>query len=83
VNREGDGREILFYLSLQKIRSHLVQHVAESVVRLGEEDRFIDAGDVFKGDELHGVAVPGLYGLAGDDKFTQKNPTFKISILPS
>jgi hypothetical protein len=57
--------------------------VAELVVRLGEEDRFIDAGDVFKGDELHGVAVPGLYGLAGDDKFTQKNPTFKISILPS
>ena len=51
VDREGDGREILLYLSLQKIRSHLVQHVAELVVRLGEENRLIDTGGGLKGTE--------------------------------
>jgi len=66
VNREGDGSEILFYLSLQDIRPHLVQHEAELVIRFREEDRFIDAGGVLKGDELHGIAVPGVHCLARD-----------------
>jgi hypothetical protein len=37
VHGEGDGREILFHLALQEIGSQFVQHVAEPVVRFGEE----------------------------------------------
>ena len=44
VHCEGDGREILLHLSLQNIGSHVVQHVAEFVVHLGEENRLIDTG---------------------------------------
>jgi len=51
MDRERDGGEILLHLSLQKIRSHLVQHVPELMVHLGEEDRFIDAGGVLKDTE--------------------------------
>jgi hypothetical protein len=49
--RHLQSSEILFHLSLQKIRSHLVQHVAELVVRLGEENRLIDTGGGLKGTE--------------------------------
>ena len=66
VNGEGDGSEILFYLSLQDVRSHLVQHVAKPVINFREEDRFIDAGGVLEGDELHGIAVLGLNRLTCD-----------------
>ena len=51
MNRERDGSEIFLYFSLQKIRSLLVQHVAELVVRLGEENRLIDTGGGLKGTE--------------------------------
>jgi hypothetical protein len=49
VHGEGDGGEILFHLSLQDMRSHLVQHEAKSVIHYQEEDRLIDAGGVFEG----------------------------------
>ena len=66
MNRERDRREILFHLSLQKVGSHLVQHMAKSVIHLGEEDRLIDACCVLKGDKLHGIAVLCLNCLARD-----------------
>ena len=40
--------------------------MAVAVVDLGEEDRFVGAGGVLEGEELHGVAVFGKHGLAGD-----------------
>ena len=40
--------------------------MAEPVIDFREEDRLIDAGGIFKGDELHGVAVLCLNRLAGD-----------------
>jgi len=66
VNRDCDSCEILFHLSLQKIRSHLVQHVAKLVIDFQEEDGLIDAGGVLEGDELHGIAVLRLNRLSGD-----------------
>ena len=66
MNREGDGGEILFHLAFQKVRSHLVQHVAEPVIDFRKQDGLIDACGVLEGDKLHGIAVPGLYGFAGD-----------------
>jgi len=66
LHGEGDGGEILLHLSFQEIGPHLVQHVAELVIDFREEDRLIDACRVLEGDELHGVALPGLYGLAGN-----------------
>jgi len=66
VNREGDGGEILLHLSFQEIGPHLVQHVTEPVVHFWEEDGLIDPCRVFERDELHGIAVLGLNGLAGD-----------------
>lgn len=66
VSCHRDRVEILFHLSLQKAGSHLVQHVTELVICFREENRFIDPWRVLKGDELHGIAVLGLNGLAGD-----------------
>ncbi len=51
VHPRGDGCEVLLYFSLQKTRSHLVQHVAELVVRSWEENRLIDTGGGLKGTE--------------------------------
>jgi len=66
VNRDCDSSEILFHLSLQKVGFHLVQHVAKQVIDFQEEDGLIDPCRVFERDELHGIAVLGLNGLAGD-----------------
>jgi len=66
VNRERDSGEILFHLALQKVGSHLVQHVAELIIDFREQNRLVDACGVLEGDELHGVAVLGLHGLACD-----------------
>ena len=66
VHREGDGRAILLHLSSQKVRSYLVQHVAETVIDFRKQNRLVDAGGVLEGDELHGVAVLCLHCLAGD-----------------
>ncbi len=66
MDRERDRGEILLHLSPQKVGSHLVQHVAELIIDFRKQDRLIDAGGVLKGDDLHGIAVLGLNGLAGD-----------------
>jgi len=66
MHRERDGGEILFHLSLQKVGSHLVQHVTEPVIDFREQDRLINACGVFEGYKLHGVAIFRLHGLAGD-----------------
>lgn len=51
VDREADGAEVLLYLSLQEIRPHLAQHVAEPVIPFREEGRLIDAGGELKDTE--------------------------------
>lgn len=56
----------MLHLSLEKIGPHLVQHVSEQVVNLGEQDRLIDAGGVLVRDELLGVAVLSFHALAWD-----------------
>jgi hypothetical protein len=66
VNRQGDGSEILFQFSFEDVWSHLVQHVTELMVHFWEEDGFVKPGGVLEGDELHGVAVPGVHRLARD-----------------
>ena len=57
VYREGDGGEILFHFSFQKIGSHLVQHVAEPVMDCRKQDRLMDPGGVLEGDSLYGGAL--------------------------
>ena len=66
MDRQGNGREILLRLSFEDVRSRVVQHVAEPVIDLGEEDGLIDPCGVLEGDELHGIAVLRLHRLAGD-----------------
>jgi len=66
IHREGDNREILFHLAFQEIGAHLTQHVAEAVVGFRKEDGLVKAGGVFKGDELHGIALPGMHRLSRD-----------------
>ena len=66
VYRHGDGPECFFHFAFQDIGPRCVQHVAVLIIRFREKDGFIDAGGVFKGNELHGIAVPGSHGLAGD-----------------
>jgi len=51
VHGEGDGSEILFYLSLQDIGPHLVQQVAGLMVRSWEENRLRDTSGGLKDTE--------------------------------
>ena len=59
-----DGPEILLHPPFQDIGPGSVEHVAEPVVDLGEEQGLVKAGGVFKGDELHGVPVLCKHRLA-------------------
>jgi hypothetical protein len=45
VDRERDGGKIFLYLSLQKIRSHLVSHGAEPAIHFREEYGLRNAGE--------------------------------------
>lgn len=63
---DGDDAEVFFHLSLQDVRSGSVQHVAESVVYLGEESGFIDPCLVFKRDECHEFTADSVDRFAGD-----------------
>ena len=76
VHGERDHGEIFFHLSLQEIGPHPAQHVAEAVVCFGEEDGFVKRRGVFEGDELHGVAFPGVHRLSRD------HPSYHGDMLP-
>lgn len=60
------GVESLFHPSFQDIGACYVQYMTKSVVHPGEKYGLINSGKVLKSDEFHGIAVPGMHGLAGD-----------------
>ena len=41
--------------------------MTETLINLGEEHGLVDAGGVFKGDELHGITGLGADGLSSDE----------------
>ena len=67
ADREGDGREILLPRSLQKIRSHLVQPVAEPVIGEGIRTRFkcrcVEGESALLGQEKNRHNMPGAKRL--------------------
>ena len=64
VHCHGYGTEIFLYLSFEDIGAHLIQHVAELIIYFWKEHGFIEPGGIFKGDELHGLPIFGMYCLA-------------------
>ena len=75
VHRQGDSPPVLFHNALEQIGPAVVEQVAEAVVGFGEEGGLHDAGFIFKGEKLHGVAASGV------DDFTRDEPAGKAHPL--
>ena len=66
VHGHGYGTGVFPHFPFQDIGTRCVQHVAVTVVYLREKDGLVDAGGIFKGDELHGIILLSPHGLSGD-----------------
>lgn len=66
LNRERSGPEIFIQISFEQQRSFPVEHMATPFVFPWKQGAFHQAGFIFKGEELHGLALFGSDDLAGD-----------------